>query len=637
MLGRAVMLAAGALLLTGSASAQDEAAGQSRTRAVTEVPAHGKEARLAPAVPDPLTPPEVERPPLAAPAPVLEEPTASSPAAADTSTPQAPPAGDVATTPAPQAPVAPTVSVATQPDPVLTDVRRRLATPRGREAGGDAADRAALTAFYAAENARVVWTDETGLTARAQKVIAEIAKADDWGLVASAFDLPRLPAGSPDVQARADAEIKLGMAILRYARHARGGRLDPQSVSKTLDRKPQVFEPRSLIQAAAAASAPDAYLRGLHPKHAGFRNLQKALVAARTTAAEPVVEQTPPDEPSASDRKNRGKAGKQAKPAPSSSETIRRIVVNMERWRWMPDDLGAFHIWNNVPEQMTVAVKDGKVVFHERIVVGKPDTATPNFSANMRTVVFQPEWGVPPGIKNNEIGPLLRRASAESGGWFGSSGRPPSSVLARHNLRVVSNGQVLNPDSINWSQVDVNRFSFIQPSGPQNVLGVVKFMFPNKHDVYMHDTPQKHLFSSPVRTYSHGCMRVQNPVRFAEVLLEHDKGWSADRVRSMVPRGGEVRLTSEIPVHNVYFTAVADETGKLKTYSDLYGMDSRVASALEGRAVAIASRGEAVSGEAPASTRVSERVRGERPARQQRASAASGSQGTNPFAGLFGN
>ncbi len=627
MFGRAVIVAAGTLLLSGAASAQTSS--QNSDKPTDAAQAQSKRVAKTdpvPAEPDPLTPPEVQSGPIAAPAaidPVKPEPAATAtpavtPAATTPATPPAPPAAE---------PALPVV------DPVLQAVRQRLETVRGRESAADAADRAALVAHYEAATAGATWTTPTGFTPRAEAAMAEIRKADDWGLKASAFDLPFLPAGPVSAEARADAEIKLGLATLKYARHARGGRLEPSSVSKLFDRKAQIYEPRSLIRSITASADPAAYLRNLHPKHAGFRNLQKALVALRSGEATQPPAAAP--EPEAVDEgkrgKGKGKAVRKTAPA-TTSETIRRVVANMERWRWMPDNLGAFHVWNNVPEQMTTVFKDGKPVFQERIVVGKPDTATPNFSADMQFVIFQPEWGVPGGIKSNEIGPMLRRASAESGGWFGGSSRTPSSVLARHGLRVSVGGQVVNPDSINWSSVDINRFNFIQPAGPTNVLGVVKFRFPNKHDVYMHDTPQKHLFSSSVRAFSHGCMRVQNPVRFAEVLLEHDKGWASDRVRGMVPRGGEVKLTTQIPVHNVYFTAIADENGKLRTYGDLYGTDGRVASALEGRAVAVASRGEAASSE-PAAPR----AKSERTAKKQRGQNTASNEGFNPFAGLFGN
>ncbi len=627
MLGRAVLLAAGTLLISGVATAQTTMT--PTTTAKAEAPPQSRaETRLpvAQAEPDPLTPSEVQGPPPAAPpaiAPASETATTPTPAAAATPSPVASPDSAAGAAPA----------VAT-PDPVVLQIRDALAGQRSRENAADAADRRALSAFYAADGAAVHWTDTQGFTPLAASLMSEIAKADDWGLKASAFTLPSLPAGPLGATARADAEIKLGLAILKYGRHARGGRVDPLSLSKMYDRKPQVYEPGSLIKAATASREPDRYLRGLHPRHAGFRNLQKALVATRAATAGPAS--SPPTtetEAPTTAKSARGKS-KAKQSAPSSrAETIMRIVANMERWRWMPDDLGSFHVWNNVPEQTTTVLKDGKSVFSERIVVGKPDTATPNFSANMQFVIFQPEWGVPPGIKNNEIGPLLRRASADNGGWFGGNGRTPSTVLARHGLRVSVGNRVVDPDSVNWSSVDINRFNFIQPSGPTNVLGVVKFRFPNKHDVYMHDTPQKHLFNASTRAFSHGCMRVRDPVRFAEVLLAHDKGWSPERVRGMVPRGGHITLTTQIPVHNVYFTAIADEDGKLRTLGDLYGADSRVASALEGRSIAVASRGQPPSAEPAAGGRVAQRVKGEHKASRGTTTAAA----SNPFAGLFGN
>ena len=598
MLGRAVIVAAGAMLLSGAASAQS-------TEIAQVQPKQAGKAEPLQAEPDPLTPAEVQAGPITAPAvidPVQPEAAATA---------------------------APTPAVV---DPILLAVRQRLQSVRGRDNAADAADRAALVGFYEADTARIIWTTPNGFTPRAEAAIAEIRKADDWGLKASAFDLPTVPAGEASAEARADAEVKLSFAALKYARHARGGRLDPSSLSKLFDRKAQIYEPRSLIRSITTSSAPDQYLRGLHPKHAGFRNLQKALVAVRSGGAATVPE------PQAADEEGRGKGKAVRKTAPAtSSETIQRIVANMERWRWLPDDLGAFHVWNNIPEQITTVYSSGKVVFTERIVVGKPDTATPNFSADMQFVIFQPEWGVPGGIKNNELGPLLRRASAESGGWFGDSNRTPASVLARHGLRVSLGNQVINPDSVNWSAVDINKFNFVQPGGGKNVLGVVKFRFPNKHDVYMHDTPERHLFSSGVRAFSHGCMRVQNPVRFAEVLLEHDKGWSAEKVRSLVPHANEVKLTKQVPVHNVYFTAVADENGKLRTLGDLYGTDSRIVSALEGRSVAVASRGEAPSSEPAGPSEAGSRAKGERTAKKQRGQSTASNQGFNPFAGLFGN
>jgi murein L,D-transpeptidase YcbB/YkuD len=476
----------------------------------------------ASSTPDPLTPPEVEKPAPAAP---------GAPATPAEATP------------------------AEKTDPVVALVRQRLGTPPARASAADRDDLAGLAAFYAEHTAGPVWTDADGrFNGRAQQAMAEIRKADDWGLKASAFDLPTLPDPPASPEALADAEIRLGLAVLRYGRHARGGRLDPPSISRILDRKPVIYDPKTLMQAAAAASAIDAYLRDLHPKHPQFQHLRQALLAAR------------------------------AAPGPGG-DSIQRLIVNMERWRWMPQDLGSFYVWDSVTEQITTVYKDGKPILTEKIVVGKPGSPTPFFSADMLLVIFHPSWGVPPGMKVHELLPQLKKAG---GGWFFFGGGA-SSVLKAHDLILSRGGRPIDPDSVDWNNVDIRSFDFTQPPGPRNLLGIVKFRFPNKHDVYMHDTPERHLFNGPSRTFSHGCMRVQNPVRLAEVLLAHDKGWGADKVAEYVRRGGEVKLTTPIPVHVAYFTAIADDAGKINYRADIYGLDGRIATALEGRSVHIVS------------------------------------------------
>ena len=170
---------------------------------------------------------------------------------------------------------------AAEADPIVKLVRQRLAAA---PAGGSQADRddyAALAAFYAEGSGQAVWTGKDGFTARATQAIGEIRKADDWGLKASAFDVPALPQGSATDEALADAEIKLGLAVLKYGRHARGGRLDPSSVSRLFDQKPTIYDPKTLMQAIAVADAADAYLRDLHPKHPQFERLRQAMLAAR--------------------------------------------------------------------------------------------------------------------------------------------------------------------------------------------------------------------------------------------------------------------------------------------------------------------------------------------------------------------
>lgn len=497
--------------------------------------------------PDPLTPAEVVAPPPHAPTPQVAAPAA-----------------------APQS----------APSDVVLAVRGKLAADSKAQAyNGERDDRAGLAAFYQTHSGPALWTAADGFTPAAQKVLEEIARADDWGLAASAFALPEAPRAGSTVDALAEAEIKLGLAVLKYARFARGGRLEPSAVSRIIDQKPQIYDPKSIIEAIAPSSQPDAYLRSLHPKHPQFEKLRQALLAARKAPESQA--------PEAADAKDAKKAASK----PPKSEAIQRILVNMERWRWLPDDLGHLYVWDSVPEQMTRVYKDGQMLMQEKIVVGKPGSPTFLFSADMQFIIFHPSWGVPAGIKNYELGPLLKKYSEPQGGLFSLfvKNTGASDVLKAQKLTITRNGQPVDPDQVDWKTADISQYHFQQPPGATNVLGVVKFRFPNKYDIYMHDTPERHLFGGSIRAFSHGCMRVQNPVHLAEVLLAEDKGWPADKVRGMVSHGGgEITLSKPIPVHITYFTATVDDAGTVQYHSDIYGLDGRIASALEGRQVHLA-------------------------------------------------
>jgi L,D-transpeptidase YcbB len=541
--------------------------------------------------------------------------------------------------PAPLAPGAPVAVAQPAPgaatDPIVLLVRQQhvSAPDRGAERRGhdrrgpDRADDVAAIATFYGEITAPVWTSAAGFNAKARQALEEIAKADDWGLKAAAFDLPVLTeaqsGAQPTPQALADAEVKLSLAVLKYARFARGGRLEPSAVSARFDQKPAIYEPTSVLQAAAVADKADAFLRSLHPTHPQFERLRQALLVVRAASA----------------------AGE---PLAKGMPSVQQIVVNMERWRWMPTDLGAFHVWDSIPDQMTRVYDEGREVLAEKIVVGKLGSPTPVFSADMQFVIFHPSWGVPAGMKSYELAPQLRDTG---GGWF-SSKPLASSVLKAHGLQVTSRGAPVDPDKIEWANVNIQNFEFTQNAGPTNVLGVVKFRFPNKHDVYMHDTPERHLFGGAVRAFSHGCMRVQNPIHLAEVLLAHDKGWTVEKVHEHARRGGEVALSTPIPVHVTYFTVTVDEQGAVYAYPDIYGLDSRVASALEGREVQIVTGSvgprRSVAGAAGGvSLANSNAAAGDeppaKPTQSGRAAKAKPRQKTvvadkpfNPFSGLFG-
>ncbi|MBL8884321.1 MAG: L,D-transpeptidase family protein [Hyphomicrobium sp.] len=509
-------------------------------------------------------------------------------------------------------------------------------------AGANKDDVAALTAFYTGRPAPL-WIKDGAFSPQARDVIAEIRKAEDWGLDASAFDLPDLASSAASAEQGA-AEAKLSLAVLKYARHARGGRVNPAAVSSIWDMAPPVKEPASVMAEISASATPGSYLTGLNPKHPQFEKLRQAMLKARGPQDEEPVDEAlkvelprkgtvkPGEEhddiallrkrlkvPAQSEdganlydavmveavkafQQEKGiKANGYLNPATraalnaegkpkerDSKGALDRILANMERWRWLPENLGDIYVVNNIPEYVGRVYKGEERVFEERIIVGQTTWPTPMLTSSMLYVIFRPSWGVPDGIKMKELLPRLRRASG-GGGFFdqlfggGSSGG--ARVLQAYGLKPTLNGRPVDANSIDWNNVDIRRFSFTQPAGGENPLGDVKFRFPNRHDVYMHDTTQKGLFAQSFRALSHGCIRVQNPERLAEVLLEADRGWDKGKVRALFNSGGEVTLERPVPVYITYFTARVDDQGKLKTYADVYGNDGRLLSALAGRSV----------------------------------------------------
>jgi murein L,D-transpeptidase YcbB/YkuD len=295
----------------------------------------------------------------------------------------------------------------------------------------------------------------------------------------------------------------------------------------------------------------------------------------------------------------------------------------------MPENLGEFYVWDNVPEYMTHLIKNGEVIHSAKIVVGKVDTPTAIFSADMKHIIFHPEWGVPDSIKVKEILPYLRPTSSGLFGLFG--GGTDTRILERHNLKVSYNGRPIDASQIDWSRVDIRQYTFIQPGGGSNVLGAVKFRFPNKYDIYMHDTPERQLFGGSTRAFSHGCMRVQDPGRFAEVLLAEDKGWSAAHVQHLMAEGynNEVELSHPIPVHVTYFTEIVGDDGTVKHFGDPYGYDGRVSQALLGKPLSPSKDAETASDSSATGVREIRRVK----ARNSTGDGAS----HDPFSGLFGN
>jgi L,D-transpeptidase YcbB len=245
---------------------------------------------------------------------------------------------------------------------------------------------------------------------------------------------------------------------------------------------------------------------------------------------------------------------------------IRQIILNMERWRWIPKSFEPDYIIVNIPEFKLRVFEKAKEVMNMKVIVGKVMHETPIFSDKMEYVVLSPYWNVPPNILREEIAPKVMADP----GW-----------LERMDMEVITGkGAVVDPSSVDWSSAGSNGFKYIvrkRPS-PKNDLGDVKFIFPNTSNVYLHDTPHDELFSQAKRGFSHGCVRVERPIELAEYLLKN-RGYNRSKIMQQVNTRQEkfVPLKEKLPVYLVYFTAAADENGRVKFYDDIYGHDSRLA------------------------------------------------------------
>jgi murein L,D-transpeptidase YcbB/YkuD len=540
--------------------------------------------------------------------------TASAPSAA-TAPPDAIPAA--APVPAPTPAATPDAAAAPAVDPqmaaALTAALDALvaadfkASPIG--AGDWRAARLAIRSFYAARGFAPVWLDAHGLNPLGQAALRRLERADEDALDLAAFALPRdLPADATP-ERLAEAEATLSAAVVAYAMQASGARIVPTRISSLITARPTVADPAAALAAVAAAADPEAALEGYNPQHKGYRDLRDQLSRARaalpppapTPAAAPTPTRIPdgpslglgmhdprvplvrarlgvPDDGSAADvydlpvaaavqafqRANglppngaltpgtaAALSGGEAAPAPaptavvSSTRRAAMIVANMEMWRWEPRDMGAERIEINIPD-FTLRMMEGDDLVHQaRVIVGKPDTPTPVFSNAMKYILVNPIWRVPDSIVRKELAPHL----AEDPDY-----------LTRRGYQVA----------------EIGGHMFVsQPPGEGNALGHILFMFPNEHAVYLHDTPLRGLFGMARRAFSHGCVRLDQPMRLAELVM--GAGWGT-RLQAMIGSTERtVMLPHLIPIHLEYFTEFVDAAGALQDREDVYGFAARVA------------------------------------------------------------
>jgi len=345
----------------------------------------------------------------------------------------------------------------------------------------------------------------------------------------------------------AELDVRITTALLSLGRDVALGRTSPKAIDSRWKAR---RTPPDFVGTLAASMTGDVntWLDRIRPQHPQYAALQKALVDLRAQQQAPVPQ------------------GRSVSPDPDIERHLTQLAVNLERWRWMPDDFGSRHVIVNIPSFHLLARESGQPVLEMRVVVGKPESKTPVFSDSMTTVVFSPYWNVPDSIVEGETAP----AAARDPGF-----------LARNNMEILrvskTGAEPVDPSTVDWDDpAELKQLAFRQRPGAKNALGHVKFLFPNPYDVYLHDTPADQLFARPGRAFSHGCVRVEQPEALAKWVLKDSPEWDDAKIVEAMNAGVEkhVKLEQTIAVHIVYFTAWADDAGSVRFDPDIYGHDA---------------------------------------------------------------
>jgi murein L,D-transpeptidase YcbB/YkuD len=248
----------------------------------------------------------------------------------------------------------------------------------------------------------------------------------------------------------------------------------------------------------------------------------------------------------------------------SADQRVQQLRLNLDQWRWLPDDLGDRYILVNVAGFEMELVENDSVLIAMDVVVGQEGWETPIFRDTLESIVVNPYWNVPSGIMADEVLPALQRDPG---------------YLARNNMEVLRGDRVVDASSIDWSQVSGNtNYRVRQKQGPNNALGQVKFLFPNENDIYLHDTPARAPFDASNRAFSHGCIRLEKPLELARILLDRTTETPSSRLDDLLARDGEqwIRVTEPVPVYILYFTAWAADDGSVRFHPDVYERDERL-------------------------------------------------------------
>jgi murein L,D-transpeptidase YcbB/YkuD len=496
---------------------------------------------------------------------------------------------------------------------------------------------AAVPLFYQQRAFQPAWCDGKYLIPSAYKLRDSIKEAYLEGLNPEDYHLSRIEwmieelakeqdKGNQDPDLLADMDLLLTDAFLIYGSHLVSGKVNPESLDSQWIASRREVSLVKVLDEALRSQKVAAALKDLLPDKPGYFRLRDALSRYRRIAATGGWETIPEGPKIEKGDKNErvallkhrlqlsgdlsagsdgepdvfddvleesvirfqkrngldadGVVGKDTLAALNIpvEDRIQQIRLNMERWRWLPQDLGSRYILVNVANFELDVVEDSQIRMNMRVVVGKEYQKTPVFSAKMDYLVINPYWNLPDSIAAKEVIPSVRK---------------DPEYLAKENIRVLkgwgAEAEEIDPDSIDWASVSTKKFSyrFRQDPGPKNALGRVKFMFPNKFDIYLHDTPAVGVFARTMRASSHGCIRVEKPIELAEYLLQDDTQWIKEKILAAIESKIEqtVRLPNPIPVHLLYWTAWADEGGSIEFRRDIYSRDEALSKGLEEKAV----------------------------------------------------
>jgi murein L,D-transpeptidase YcbB/YkuD len=477
--------------------------------------------------------------------------------------------------------------------------------------------REALKAHYVDNAGTIYWAG----TGRMTPFIQRLSRAADDGLNPNDYPIETLKeirdaAVGNDVEAAARSELLFSAFFVGYAADLKIGRVVPQKIDPRLFRSRKTIDVLRVLTDLNKYREPGEYLAAFEPKNPHYRSLKKLLRFYRARAEEGGWGQVDMNGPTIKPGMNdpripyirqillktgdfewadsggdkydeqlaiavkrfqarhgleaKGLIGKQTILAMNIpiEERIKQIMLNMERWRWMPDVLGEEHIMVNIAAFELQRVQTNIMVDRMNVVVGAVATQTPEFSDELEYVELNPTWTVPYSIATKEMLPKLKTSPSAYAGDF----------------EIFAGGKLTSWGAVNWASYGPGNFPFTvrQKPGPKNALGKVKFMLPNRHNIYLHDTPAKDKFAATTRAFSHGCIRLSRPIEFAHTILGELVGWSKAKVDASLATGKTERvlLPRKIPVHLIYATAFLGNAGEIEFRADVYGRDRKLYNAL---------------------------------------------------------